>query len=129
MKKIFQSAVFYFALVFTAGFLLGTVRVLFIVPKLGARTSELLEAPLMLLVSWMAARWVVRRLAVAPGLPGRLGMGGLALVFMLAAEFGLVLWLRGISLRQYFATRDPVAGAVYYIALGVFAMLPAVVRR
>jgi hypothetical protein len=38
----------YFALVFGTGFALGTIRTLWIVPRLGIRTAELLEAPFML---------------------------------------------------------------------------------
>ncbi len=46
--QILRAAVFYFLLVFGAGFLLGIGRVLLIVPLLGERTAELLEMPLML---------------------------------------------------------------------------------
>jgi hypothetical protein len=52
-------------------------------------------------------------------------MGGIALVLLLVAEFGLVLWLRGLSIREYLATRDPVSGTVYYVMLGVFAIMPS----
>ena len=48
---------------------------------------------------------------------------------MLVAEFGFVLWLRGLSIREYLATRDPVSGTVYYLMLGVFAIMPLLVAR
>jgi type IV secretory pathway TrbD component len=51
-------------------------------------------------------------------------MGGIALCLLLVAEFGLVLWLRGLSIREYLATRDPVSGTVYYVMLGAFALMP-----
>jgi len=59
----------YFALVFGAGFMLGPMRILCIAPRLGERTAELLEAPVMLAISILTARWVVRRLRfrVQPG--------------------------------------------------------------
>jgi type IV secretory pathway TrbD component len=56
-------------------------------------------------------------------------MGGIALGLMLAAEFGLVLWVRGLCIREYLATRDPVSGTVYYVMLGVFAIMPLRVAR
>jgi type IV secretory pathway TrbD component len=34
-------------------------------------------------------------------------MGCVALVLMLAAVFGLMLWLRGVGIRQYLEARDP----------------------
>jgi hypothetical protein len=67
----------------------------------------------MLLVTILAARWTVRRLAVPSAPPARLGMGFVALGLLLVAEFTLVLWLRGMSIREYLASRDPVAGTVY----------------
>jgi type IV secretory pathway TrbD component len=54
-------------------------------------------------------------------------MGCIALALMLIAEFGLVLWLRGLSIRQYVATRDPVSGTIYYLMLVVFAAMPLLV--
>ncbi|MDH5176640.1 MAG: hypothetical protein OEX15_08255, partial [Gammaproteobacteria bacterium] len=62
MKRL-QAAGLYFLLVFSAGFMLGTVRVLFIVPAIGERAAELLEMPLMLLVVAMAARFIVGKFA------------------------------------------------------------------
>jgi ABC-type iron transport system FetAB permease component len=56
-------------------------------------------------------------------------MGFVALAFMLIAEFGLVLSLRGMTIGQYFATRDPVSGAVYYAMLLLFALLPYLYAR
>jgi hypothetical protein len=40
----------------------------------------------------------------------QLGMGCIALGLMLLGQFTLVFWLRGFSIRQHFAERDPVAG-------------------
>lgn len=127
--QIVKAAVLYFVLVFGTGFVLGTIRTLWVVPLFGVRTAELMEAPLMLAVTIVAARWIVVRLAV-PSMPSaRLGMGCIALGFLLVAEFGFVLWLRGISIREYLATRDPVSGTAYYLLLGVFAIMPLLVAR
>lgn len=126
---VLKAGVLYFALVFGAGFILGLVRILWIAPRLGRRVAELLEAPVMLAVANVAAHWIIRRLAVPPSTTTRLGIGSIALSLMLVAEFTLVLWLQGLSLRQYFATRDPIAGTVYYIALGAFAVMPLLLGR
>jgi hypothetical protein len=83
--RILKAGVLYFALVFGAGFVLGTIRTLWIVPRLGTRMSELTETPVMLVITILAARWTVLRLAV-PSVPtARLGMGSVALVLMLVA--------------------------------------------
>jgi type IV secretory pathway TrbD component len=124
-----KAAVLYFTLVFGAGFLLGPIRIFWIAPRLGTRTAELLEAPIMLAVMIASACWIVRHLAMSSDRRTRLFMGCGALVLMLFAEFSLVLWLRGLTLRQYFATRDPVSGTVYYLMLILFALMPLIVSR
>jgi hypothetical protein len=127
--QVVKAGVLYFTLVFGAGFVLGTIRTLWVVPRVGTRNAELMETPIMLVISIVAARWTVLRLAVPSAPSARLVMGGIALVLMLAAEFGFMLWLRGISIRDYIATRDPVSGTVYYAMLGVFAIMPLLVAR
>lgn len=124
-----RAALQYFAAVFGAGFILGPIRILWLVPRLGTRVSELLELPIILAVSVLAARWILRRRAAPPGAGFRLGMGGIALLLMLTAEFGLVLRLRGMTPAQYLAERDPVSGTGYYVALVVFAAIPLLVRK
>jgi len=127
--QVVKAGVLYFTLVFGAGFVLGTIRTLWVVPRVGTRNAELMETPIMLVISIVAARWTVLRLAVPSAPSARLVMGGIALDLMLAAEFGFMLWLRGISIRDYIATRDPVSGTVYYAMLGVFAIMPLLVAR
>ena len=83
----------------------------------------------MLVIAIVAARWIVRRFLAPPTPSRRLGMGGIALSLLLIAEFTLVLWLRGISIREYLAARDLVAGTVYYLMLGAFAVMPLLVAR
>lgn len=41
--RVLKAAATYFGWVFGAGFLLGTIRVLWVVPRFGTRTAELLE--------------------------------------------------------------------------------------
>jgi hypothetical protein len=102
--QILKAGALYFALVFGAGFVLGTIRALWVVPRFGTRVAELMETPIMLVVTIVAARWIVLRLTV-PSVPSaRLFVGGIALVLMLVAEFGFVLWLRGLSIKDYLVT-------------------------
>ena len=123
-----EAGVLYFSLVFGTGFVLGTVRTLWVVPRVGERKAELMETPIMLVVTILAARWIVLHLAIPPTSSARLEMGGTALILLLAAEFGFMLWLRGLTIREYLANRDPVSGAVYYVMLAVFAVMPLLVR-
>ena len=129
IKEILKAGVSYFALVFAAGFVLGIIRTLWIVPRVGARTAELMETPIMFAVTVLAARWVARRLLLPPTVATRLGFGFVALGLLLITEFTVVLWLRGLTIREYLAGRDPVAGTAYLIMLVVFALMPLLVVR
>jgi hypothetical protein len=128
MQAVKAGAV-YFALVFAVGFVLGAIRTLWVVPRVGTRTAELMEMPIMLAVTIVAARWTVLRLSVPMMWSARFAMGCIALFLMLIAEFGFVLWIRGLSVKEYFASRDPVSGAAYYLLLIVFAIMPLFVAR
>ncbi len=109
--------------------MLGPIRILWAVPRFGTRMAELMETPIMFVVIIFAARWIVRRLAVPSAPSSRMGMGCIALGLLLLAEFTLVLWLRGLTISEYLASRDPVSGTAYYVMLGVFAILPLLVVR
>ena len=119
---ILKAAVVYFVLVFGTGFVLGPIRIVFLVPRFGVRVAELMEFPVMLVVIVLAARWLVRKFELGAH---ALLVGFLALGLMIAFEFTLVLWLRGLTLSEYFRERDPVAGVVYYLMLLVFAAMPS----
>jgi hypothetical protein len=127
--RILKAGAVYFALVFGAGFVLGTIRVLWVVGKVGARTAELLEAPIMLGATILAAWWVARQFVIPRTLSRLLAVGSVGLALLLTCEFSVVLWLQGVTIREYVASRDPVAGMVYIAMLGLFAVMPALLAR
>ena len=125
--QVVKAGVLYFALAFGAGFVLGTIRTLWVVPRFGTRMAELMEMPIMLAVTIVAARWTVLHLSVPMMWSARLGMGCIALVLMLIAEFGFVLWIRGLSVKKYFATRDPCVGCSLLPAAHRVCIMPGLV--
>ncbi len=127
--KILKAGAAYFGLVFGAGFLLGCIRVPFLVPHLGARVAELLEMPVQFVVIVFAARFIVRRFSLPLDTAIRLGVGFVALGLAIAAEFLLALVLAERSVAEYLASRDPVSGSVYLVMLMVFALLPLILAR
>ena len=123
-----RIAAAYFGLVFSVGFVLGTLRTLWLVPRVGVRAAELAEAPIMLLVTTLVARALVRRYQDIRRWEQWFRIGALALTFLLLVEFSVVLWLRGLSLREYIDTRDPVSSAAYAALLVWFALAPTIFR-
>ena len=108
---------------FGAGFLLGMVRVPLLVPRMGERLAELIEMPLMFAAIYFASRRITRRDAQhSPR--AWIGIGAIALLLLVAAEFGLAVLLQDRTLVDYVASRDPVSGGVYLAMLGVYAAMP-----
>lgn len=114
---ILRAGTCYFALVFGAGFLLGSFRVPFLVPRLGERTAELLEAPVMLAVIFVASRYVVRRFGLTA--EASLFVGVLALALLIGAEL-----LLSAAMGRNVTDRDPVSGSVFLASLILYAVLP-----
>lgn len=79
MTKILKAGAVYLLVVFGVGFVLGTIRQLVVVPAVGERWAELGEAPLMLVASYLTARWAVRRYKVSSRPLLRLAVGLVAL--------------------------------------------------
>ena len=120
--------VVYFCLVFGVGFILGTIRVLWVVPILGERMAELLEAPLMLAATYFAARFITRRFSASRRVE-YLYSGLVALIILLFSEVLLVVVLLGASISEYVAAKDPVAGVAYAVMLIIFAGMPWLVGK
>jgi len=114
----------YFALVFGTGFALGTIRTLWIVPRLGIRSAELLEAPFMLIAIWLAGGWIGRRFSLGKGPATQVAVGVFALELLLAAEVIMEIAVQGLSVLEVFTKHDPVSGPIYYALLGLFAAMP-----
>lgn len=64
--QVLKAGALYFVFVFGAGFVLGPIRIFWVVPRFGERTAQLMETPIMLISIVLAARWIARRLAVPP---------------------------------------------------------------
>ncbi len=121
-----RLAALYFAIMFGLGFMLGTLRVLFLVPKVGARNAELIEIPLMLVAIYFVAQWIARRAGSAQR---ALAVGALALGMLLSAEVTLAALLFGKSPWDALLNKDPVSGGAYYLSLFVFAIAPSLFQR
>lgn len=106
---------------FAAGFVLGPLRELVLVPAVGRLAALLVELPLLLgFCAWIAPR-ITRRCAVrAP-----LAMGLCALALLLVLEFSVGVAIRGWNLAEWLADFATLPGLVTLLGYGIFAVLPA----
>ncbi len=82
-----KAGLAYFVIVFSRGFLLGTFRVLLLVPAVGERIAVLSELPVILGIAWISSRLLIARFDVAAALIPRLSMSGLAFGLLMICEF------------------------------------------
>jgi hypothetical protein len=125
--KIAAAAAIYFLAVFGTGFLLGTIRVLALEPRLGAVAATLCEAPFLLMAMAVAAYWTPRLVRIAAGFGAMLLVGLGALVLQQAADLAVGTAVRGISVHDQFARLATPEGAIYAALLVLFALMPAIV--
>ena len=129
MSKIIRAGFTYFAIVLGTGFVLGVIRVPFLVPRIGERWAELAEMPIMATVIFLAAGFILRRFPEICS-PGRsLAAGVLALALSVCAELGLAVVLQSQTLTEFLKRRDKVSGSVYVALLLVFAVMPRIRLR
>ena len=121
--RIIGAGAAYWGIVFALGFVLGTVRVLWLAPLVGLIPATLMELPVMLAASWLTSGWLVRRFAITGG-GEALAAGGLAFALLMAAECALGVAMMGLTPGQWLAEfRQP--HAVLGLAGQVlFALMP-----
>ncbi len=117
----------YFALVFGACSVLGSLRVPLLEPGLGDTLAELIEAPYLFVVMVLAAQLCAQHFALPPLVPLRLRVGLLAFGFLLVGEAVLALALRYRTLGDCIASRDRMSGAMLVAMLLLYATMPAIV--
>ena len=128
-KTLLVKALLYFALVFAAGFVLGVVRVLVLLPLMPERYAELLEMPLMLAVIYFTARYIIKVSGPRASAAALLAVGLVALAMLLLVEFTLVLGLRGLTLAEYIESRDIISGTAYALSLVYFGIAPWLLKH
>jgi hypothetical protein len=120
------AGVTYFAVVFAAGFALGTLRVLTLAPYLGDAGAVVIELPIMLAFSWLACGLILHRWRVPAGWRQRLAMGGVAFALLLAAELGVSVLAFGRTVAEHVATYRSWGAALGLAGQLAFAAMPLV---
>ena len=129
MNRALAAAAAYFAIVFVLAFLLGVARTLFVAPRVGDLVAVLIEAPIVLLFSWRAAGWSIRRFSVTARGSHRLIMGRAAFLLLMTVEAAMSQLLFDRPLAQQFAAYATAAGAIGLLAQVVFGLIPLLVAR
>jgi len=124
LKRALTAGTVYFLALFALGFVLGTIRVLVVAPRIGALAATAVEVPVMLAVALFTCRWAVRRWQVPRETTLRWAMALSFLALLLAFETLLGATLFGRTLAEQGAALLTPAGLLGASAQIIAASLP-----
>lgn len=129
MKQAIIAATAYCLALFGPGFVLGTMRVVLIMPRIGEFAATLLELPVMLTAAFFACRWAIRRWKVPNATSLRLVMASSFLALLLSMEMLLGIALFGRTMAEQWAAQTTPAGLLGLTAQCLAALLPMYVAN
>jgi hypothetical protein len=110
--------------VFVFAFAVGTIRVTLVAPRLGTLLAVIIEAPIVLAVSWRVSLWCTRRFNVSRDTRARILMGTVAFAVLMLLELGFSVLGFGETVNHYFAKYTSTPGVIGLVMQGCFATLP-----
>jgi hypothetical protein len=122
----------YFTIVFSIAFILGTIRVLVLVPQIGELCAVLTETPMILTVSWLTMRWIVitkqnHQPDITMVVQNRIVMGMAAFFFLMVAEWLLSVAVFNKTSPEFWKdlTSSPAKtiGLMCQVAYGLFPVM------
>lgn len=122
------AALGYWAAVFALGFVLGSIRTMWLAPRLGLLPATLIELPIMLAASWLIARQIVRRIALRSPAQA-LAMGMIAFALLMASELAVGLTVFGVDVTQWAVDLIAPNGLPGFAAQVAFALMPWWIRH
>ena len=126
MKRALLAATVYFLALFSLGFALGTVRVVFIAPRFGPLAATIAEVPIMLIASFWICRWTLRRWRVPSASLIRWVMAAWFLVLLFVFETVLGIALFGRTMTEQWAALATSVGLLGVAAQVIAAILPVI---
>jgi hypothetical protein len=123
-SAVLRASMLFAFCAFAVGFALGTVRVLFVTPRVGELGAVLIEAPLMIVASWLIYRRLVSFLRLNLGwvLAGLLGLR--AFIYLQFFEVALFVFMFKRPLGEYTQSFNTPQGQVGLAAQIAFALMP-----
>jgi hypothetical protein len=118
------AGVFYSLAIFALGFVLGTARELVLAPLFGREIVIWVEVPMLLLASWFAAGWLIRKCRVPASGAIRLVMGATAFALLMSSEAVVAVYGLGRSLVMHLSGYVTARGALELLPQIAFGLIP-----
>jgi hypothetical protein len=119
-----RAGLAYGAALFGCGFVLGAMREFLLAPLFGRGTVVAVEAPVLLLLSWLIAGWLIRRCAVPGTVEARIVMGLAGFVLLMLGEAGVAVFGFGRPLSMHLAGYATARGLLELAPQIGFGLIP-----
>lgn len=112
MSKTLVIGLFAGLTIFAAGFVLGVIRTLWLVPQIPAWQAVLIEGPVILTLTWFILRFWVRHGIISATSSTRLVFGGMALITLWLCEWIMTMTLMNEGPGFFFHSLTTLPGAI-----------------
>ena len=124
MARSLTAGAAYFAIVFAIGFVLGTIRTLWVSSHIGELRAVIIELPIILAASWLVCGWIISRTSLSYKLAERAIMGAVAFALLMTAEISLSVFAFGNDWSEHLAKIASTVGAIGLLGQLTFAAMP-----
>jgi hypothetical protein len=129
VPPVVKAAIAYVAIVFAAGFAMGTLRVLLVAPAIGELAAVAAELPVLLIISWLVCKVLLVHFQVEDSMRQRLAMGAIAFVLLMAVEFAFATLIFGQTMHEYLGKFANPAAILGLIGQMLFSAVPVLQRK
>jgi hypothetical protein len=127
MMAAVRAGLFYFAVVFGLGFLLGILRGLLVAKGVASRdTLVFVEIPIVVAYAWFASGIIIRRINVPDRAFPRMIMGGVMFVMLRMSEAAVGLSFLGIGIKEQFVQLGTLRGLLEFLPQVLTAAFPLI---
>jgi hypothetical protein len=124
-----KAGIYYFIIVFGAGFLMGALRVLVVAPAIGELGAVIAELPILLILSWIVCGFLVKRHSVKSTVSERVAMGGIAFLLLMLCEPTFAIFAFNRTAIEYFSQFRSLSGLVGLLGQVAFSTIPVLQLR
>ncbi len=122
-----SAGALYFAAVFAAGFVLGVLRTLVLLPRIGPLLAVLVELPIILGFAWLVSARILRLLRLSSAEAA--GMGAVAFALLMLGETAISTLLSSRSLAEHLSMYAQLPHALGLAGQVAFAAFPRIQAR
>ncbi len=129
IKSILIAGIFYFTGIFLLGFILGTIRTVYIIPYSSELIGVLLEIPIMLTLAWFFSIKLIKRYALPTTEMSLFLFGETAFVLLMITEVLFSVYIFNLSLNTYLYNLKTLPGFIGLFGQIIFGLIPSIQSR